>query len=328
MQIHPAKQGSPEWLTARSGIVTASESHNLFTPEFKERTGEMRKSYLAVKLAERWIGGPLPGWTSVDMEIGRILEEECLPFFELTTGETIQRVGLVTRDDGRCGCSPDGLIGEESGIEAKCPRPETHVKYLISGTLPKDYAVQVHTSMFVTGRPSWYFMSYARHFPPFILQVKQDAGIATELARVIAEFNAELDDSFLGLCKINGGPPARQLQTHPAMPIPGVDVPAGAGGADGSVTEPLAPVRPLLPPGCPTLNITVKAVASKKGPKATRYGVCDTNDIWFNTFSVSLYKLAEALKGQRAVVYYTTKTFNEREQNDLLWIEKGHHDAA
>lgn len=210
MKIHLAPQGSAEWLAARSKVPTASDFDQIVTPEFKIRTGQMPLTYLARKLAESWLGGPLPGFNSLDMEFGKILEEEGRPFYSLTTGEGVQTVGLITNDSGTVGCSPDGLIGEDCGLEIKCPAPQTHVNYLLNGQLPKDYAAQVHGAMFVTGRPRWKFMSYCRKFPAFILEVKRDETIQEILAEALADFLSRLDEGMARLTELNEGPPRRR----------------------------------------------------------------------------------------------------------------------
>lgn len=217
MIIHPAPQHSLEWLCARAGVITASEMDNILTPTFAARTGEMRQTYLCKKLAERWTGSPLPGFQSIDMEFGNILEEECLPYFSLETGLEVQRVGLCLTDDGRAGASPDALIGEDGGIEAKCPRPENHIKYLLNGGVPKDYLVQVHSALYVTGRPWWKFVSYARRLPLLIVTVKRDNEIMAKIAAALAEFIHDFDSEFERLCTINGGPP-RRLPPRNAVP--------------------------------------------------------------------------------------------------------------
>jgi hypothetical protein len=204
------QQGSLEWLAARAGIPTASEFDQLLTPEFEIRKGQMPATYLARKVAEKWLGGPLPGFSSLDMEFGKILEEEAIPWYELEFGETIQRVGLVTTDDGRVGCSPDGLIGEDGGIEVKCPEPTAHVKYLLDGDVPKDYRAQVHGAMFVTGRAWWKFVSYRRHFPPVVLTVFRDDDIQAKIAEAVEAFLPRLDRAMERLGAMNGEPRARK----------------------------------------------------------------------------------------------------------------------
>lgn len=211
MKIHPAPQGSQEWMLARSGIPTASEFDQLVSPTFEIRKGEMPTTYLNRKIAEYWQGGPLPGFGSFDTEQGQILEQEALPFYELEHGVTIQRTGLILADDGLTGCSPDGLIGEEDGIESKCPAAHTHVGYLLRGELPKDYGPQVHGAMFVTGRPRWTFFSYRRHFPAFRLVVERDEKIQETLAEALALFLARLQTAKERMMELNGGPPLRTL---------------------------------------------------------------------------------------------------------------------
>lgn len=220
MKIHPAQQNSLSWLLARAGIPTASEWDALISPEWKIRTGEMPKTYLARKVAEAWSGGPLPGFNVIDMDFGKILEEEAIPWFEFSTGIQIQRVGLCTTDDGKLGCSPDGLIGEDSGIEIKCPEAQTHVKYLLNGILPKDYAVQVHGAMLVTGRPIWRFLSYRRLFPPLMLTIQRDEEIQATLREALGAFLAEFEKAMKRLEELNGGPPWRPAPTEPQKTIP------------------------------------------------------------------------------------------------------------
>lgn len=211
MKIHPAQQGSQAWIEARCGVPTASEFGELLTPKFEVRSGEMPKTYLARKLAEAW-GGPLPKFTSFQMEQGTILEEQAVPFYEFTSGEPVTRVGLCLTDDGRVGCSPDGLIGEEGGIEIKCPEAQTHVKYLLKGTLPEEYAAQVHGSMYVTGRKWWKFLSYRRHFPPLIIKIERDEKIIAQIDAAIKPFLASFDEAWNRVLAMNDGilPPKRE----------------------------------------------------------------------------------------------------------------------
>ena len=210
MKVHNEfQQNSLEWLVARAGIPTASEFDNLVTPEWKIRTGATPRSYIARKLAEAWLGGPLPGHMTIDMDIGRILESEAIPYYELTTNQQVQRVGFITTDDGKVGCSPDGML-DGCGLEIKCPAAHTHVGYLLNGTLPKEYAAQVHGGMFVTGFDRWVFMSYCRRFPPLILTVKRDEGIQETLLEATGLFLADFECAWGELVERNGGLPKRR----------------------------------------------------------------------------------------------------------------------
>lgn len=198
MKLHNVQQGTPEWLELRLGIPTASEFNAIISPTWKVREGEGVNTYLCRKIVEkvcRHIDEDQGGGFA--MEQGSILEHEAVPWFEFAHDVSIERVGFCTTDDGRAGCSPDGLIGEDGGIEIKCPLPHTHLKYLLAGTLPADYAAQVHGSMYVTGRSWWKFVSYSRKFPALVLHIERDekiqAAIKTALDGFTALFDAELE---------------------------------------------------------------------------------------------------------------------------------------
>lgn len=212
------EQGSEAWLRARAAIPTASELHNLVTPKGKVKTGDGPKSYLATKLAERWLGGPLPGFSTWATEQGSLREAEAIPWYSFETGIAVQRVGLCTTDDGLVGCSPDGLIGEDNGLELKCPEPKNHVKYLLEGVVPDDYIVQVQAALWVTQRPRWTFLSYCPKFPALIVSVEPDEVIQQAITDALARFLAYLEDGWQALCNLNGGPP-------PPKPPPTTDRP-------------------------------------------------------------------------------------------------------
>jgi len=212
MKIHPAPQNSQEWLEARAGLPTASEFHMLLTPRFEVRTGEMPKSYVAQKLAEKWFGGPLMSGSgsTFAMDQGSILEQTAIPWYEFEFSTKITRVGLCIRDDLKAGCSPDGLIGELSGIEIKCPEPTNHTKYLLNGTVPPDYLCQVHGSMYVTGRKQWVFMSFRKMFPTLIVPVEWDEEIDKKISEALDSFHERFEAGWQKLLELNGGPPPKR----------------------------------------------------------------------------------------------------------------------
>lgn len=199
MKIHNVEQGSAEWLSLRLAIPTASEFDALVSPTWKIRTGEGPRTYLYQKICEKFIGAFADGGSSFAMGQGSIMEHEAIPWFSFTHDMPVQRVGFCTTDDGRIGCSPDGLIGEDGGIEVKCPSPATHLRYWSDGVLPKEHAAQVHGSMYVTGRKWWYFLSYSRQFPAFLIRVERDEAIQQAIDEALAGFLSDYDELYTKL---------------------------------------------------------------------------------------------------------------------------------
>jgi hypothetical protein len=209
--IDGIEQGSLDWYLLRAGKVTASEMDRLVTPLGKIRTGDGPKTYLMEKLAERWIGGPLPSKEAAqgvwDLQQGHFLEEYARPAFTIETGLVSRRAAFVETDDGRAGCSPDGLIGDNSGLELKCPHIEKHLRYLLDGKLPADYVAQVQGSMYVTGFDHWYFASFRRNLPMFILRVEKDDEFQESLGDAMDSFLTDFEIHWQCLVNKNGGPP-------------------------------------------------------------------------------------------------------------------------
>ncbi len=205
MKIHDCQQGTLEWTKLHFGIPTASGLDNLLTPEFELRKGEMPKTYVYKKVAEKLQGRPLIDLSasSFMLEQGMIIESEARPWFELEYEKKVLQVGFITTDDGRFGCSPDGLIeGEDCGLEIKSPAAHTHVKYLVNGALPKEYAAQVLGSMFVTGFKRWMFVSYRRGFPSLVLEIQRDEKAMAAIANAIDSFHAEFDRAMQRISNI------------------------------------------------------------------------------------------------------------------------------
>ncbi len=197
-----------EWIRLHFGIPSAAALDQLLTPNFELRKGEMPNTYVCKKVAEVIQNRPVIdlNTSSFMMDQGMILESEARPWFELEYDKKIKQVGFITTDDGRCGCSPDGLIeseiskgyalgdfGYDCGIEIKCPSAPIHVKYLVNGALPKEYICQVMGSMFVTGFNKWIFVSYRRGFPALVLEIHRDEKAMSMIRAAINQFHADFD---------------------------------------------------------------------------------------------------------------------------------------
>jgi len=189
-----AEQGSSEWLAERSGKVSASCFCNILTSKGAKTTGETRKKYLYKLVGERISGEPEETFKNEWMQRGNDLEPEARETFERKTGLFVAQVGMVYLDERRTiSCSPDGIIGDDSGLEIKCPKLSTHIDYIITDKLPTAYVQQVQGSMMVCNRQSWNFMSYHPLVRELSLLVERDDKYISILREAVEEFAAEVE---------------------------------------------------------------------------------------------------------------------------------------
>lgn len=153
MIIHNCEQGSDEWFAVKLGKVSASH----FKDVLNQKTG--RKLYMYRLLGERLSGENCAGFTDKNTEKGVELEPEARRYYEALYDIIIPQVGFVEKNE-YLGCSPDGLIGEDGGIEIKCPLASTHISYIDKNQMPSAYKDQVHGCMWITGRKWWDIVSY------------------------------------------------------------------------------------------------------------------------------------------------------------------------
>lgn len=202
MKIHSVSQGSTEWHALRCSIPTASEFDELLTAKLAIKDSIARNDYLLTKLAGKVMGFPEESVNTFQMGQGTVLEGEALPWLEGVYDLKIQRVGFCTTDDGRVGCSPDGLIGDDDGLEIKCPSGHVHLSHLLGGVVPREYVFQVQGCMLVTDRPKWTFVSYNRYFPALVVHVTRDPAIQGALRAALDKFTADFDEGYAKLQRL------------------------------------------------------------------------------------------------------------------------------
>lgn len=188
------EQGGEAWLEARRGIVSASNFHRLITPTGKPATGEKPRTYMAELIAERI--EPSESFSTEWTKRGLALEPEAVSAFEFITDLEVQPMGIVYKDASySASCSPDGVVGINSGLEIKALKLSNHVKHLLADTIPPEHVIQLHASMWVTGRESWWFCGYHPKAKPLIKCVKRDLSIMAVMDVVIPDFIKELQVS-------------------------------------------------------------------------------------------------------------------------------------
>jgi hypothetical protein len=154
------------WRQARAGVVTATAAAAVMTRGRSGGESAARRALRARLVVERLTGRPLEDRTyvSADMVRGLQLEPLARARYAAATGRHVQTVGFVRRTDLAAGCSPDGVVGDDGGVEFKVPQSITHLRYLRPGTLPVAYRWQLVHSLFVTGAAWWDIVSFDPRF--------------------------------------------------------------------------------------------------------------------------------------------------------------------
>lgn len=187
MRVIECTQMSGDWWKARRGIPTASDFDKILTPK-QMKPSASQEGFIHQLIAERYanIWPDQSGYVSPAMAYGVENEERARADYAFVQNVDVIQVGFCLSDCERYGCSPDGLIGDDGGLELKCPNLETHTRYLLEGVLPAEYRCQVHGELLVTGREWWDFVSWSDSLPVFRVRVTPDsftAALKSELEK-------------------------------------------------------------------------------------------------------------------------------------------------
>lgn len=200
MKILDCEQGSDEWLRCRMGVITASRAASLVTAKTKKPSSQA-KTYGHELVGEVLTGLPADnGASGFAVDRGHEIEPQARAWFSLARAwfslarEPVQEVGFCVSDDGRVGCSPDGLVGDDDGLEIKCPMPKKHVGNLLDpDRFAADHNPQVQFCLYVTGRKRWHLLSYCPDVVPVHLTVGRDEEYIAALDKACKALIADMD---------------------------------------------------------------------------------------------------------------------------------------
>jgi len=193
MILHDVQQGSDAWFSLRAGIVTASEFSKLITS-----TGAPSKTlqaYAYTKACEKYAGKPVDAFAGNVWTENGIADElkarESYSIFH--TKDAVTEIGFVTDDDITCGCSPDGLVGDDGLLELKRMKGnllvEAHLYYARNKKLLPKFVAQVQGQLMICKRQWCDVMIYNPLLPDLIIRVEPDEGFHKLLKQQICECN-------------------------------------------------------------------------------------------------------------------------------------------
>lgn len=214
------EQGSEAWLSARCGLLTASEMKNIITPAKLEPV--KNPAHLYEMLAQRITGYVEPQYISDDMLRGMTDEIDAKALYAKHYAP-VEDMGFITNDEWgfKIGYSPDGLVGDDGLIEVKSRRQKYQTETIANGTLPDEYRIQVQTGLLVSQRKWCDFISYCAGMPMFTLRVYPDANVQSCIVGAAYVFEEKLA-ALLEAYKFGiGNPAARLIDTERKQPNEG-----------------------------------------------------------------------------------------------------------
>lgn len=198
MKKHKVEQKTDEWFHLRKGKITGTTLKSIMG------TPKARQEAIYEKIAERLtVGVESEGEYENAMDRGNRLEPDAISSFELETGKSVERIGFAEDDTNPfIANSPDGLIGENEAIEAKCMGGKNHVKMWLTNEVPSDYQWQVVQYFVVNPKlRKLYFVGYNPDIPIHPLHIievnREEIALDVENAKKSQEAFLQEVDSIL-----------------------------------------------------------------------------------------------------------------------------------
>ncbi|TFD80691.1 hypothetical protein E3T54_02820 [Cryobacterium sp. Sr8] len=213
------EQGSPEWLAARCGLVTASVVGKLITPTLKVADNDTSRGVIETLVAQRISHFVEDVFPNADMQRGTDDEPYARDLYSRDYAP-VEQVGFATREFGahKLGASPDGLVGDDGGIEIKSRKAKVHLRTILTDTVPAENHAQIQSCLLVFGREWWDYVSYAGGWPLHVIRVYPNEAWQTAIRDALDKFEenaARMIDAYNAAT--NGAPIAPRIDHFAEM---------------------------------------------------------------------------------------------------------------
>lgn len=201
-------QGSPEWLEVRRGVITGSRFRDA---RDKTAKGVMtaKAALYAMDTARERCGGSAPTvFVNAAMRTGIEQEPLARHEYEAETGRMVLEAGFAYTDDGKFGCSVDGLVGDVGMIEIKTIVSSDTLFTAVVNEDISSYVDQIQGCLWLLGRRWCDLILWCHDLPAARMTVRRierdEAYIETLEAELVA-FDRHVTDLADKLQRVIGG---------------------------------------------------------------------------------------------------------------------------
>lgn len=196
LTIHETlEQGSDDWLEARRGLITASELNLILTPTLKIANNEKTRAHAYELAAQRLSGYTEPQWIGDNHLRGWADEIKARDRYSAEIAP-VRDIGGMCKDFGtfKLWASPDGLIGDDEGLEVKSRIQKHHLATIASNEVPQEHMLQVQANLLVSGRSVWNYVSYCGGWPMWIIRVEPDYVVQQAIKEACEAFEEKVQE--------------------------------------------------------------------------------------------------------------------------------------
>jgi putative phage-type endonuclease len=188
--ITTCDQNSPEWFDLRLGSIGGSSISAILA------RGKGRQTLIYKLAAEKLTGVKTESYQTGYMDRGHEYEPQAREYYEFVTGHAVEQVALIKGDMEGTHASPDGLCGEDGGIEIKTRLPHVFVEKVDIGKIEKSTTQQCQHLLWVSGRQWVDVIEYCPEIsnPAHIVRVVRDIKTIQDIQRECKSFIIELNE--------------------------------------------------------------------------------------------------------------------------------------
>jgi hypothetical protein len=186
-------QRSEQWKADRLCVLTGTRAYALMN------SAATRKTLMVEMLTEQLTAATKSFNPTKAVQKGIDDEPIAENYARLVLGYNIHSTDdfIVSEFDPFCAVSPDGLVGDDGGIEIKNLSEANHIRAVIDDEPEKKYVWQIHWLMYVTGRDWCDYIGYCKELPEpacfYNKRYERDESIIEKINNQVDSFKKEFD---------------------------------------------------------------------------------------------------------------------------------------